>query len=102
MDPSPPKTEAGIAETPGPLPEADLVLPLGDRIKQMWSIIKDQPIKATEMAYVILYDISNDKVRPQIAKYLEKQGCTRNQKSVFIAKTENPHFQEIYETLNTL
>ena len=91
--------EAGIAETPGPLPEADLVLPLGDRIKQMWSIIKDQPIKATEMAYVILYDISNDKVRPQIAKYLEKQGCTRNQKSVFIAKTENPHFQEIYETL---
>jgi CRISPR-associated endonuclease Cas2 len=90
---------AGIAEAPDPLPEADRVLPLEARIKRMLLIVKDQPIKATEMTYLIMYDISNDKVRLQIAKYLEKQGCARIQKSVFIVKTENPHFQEIYETL---
>ena len=46
-----------------------------------------------------MYDISNDKVRLQIAKYLLKQGCVRIQKSVFMVKSSNKHFQEIYDTL---
>lgn len=91
--------EAGIQEIPGPRPEADPVLPLTDRIRLMLQIIRDRPVKATEMTYLILYDITEDKVRNQIAKYLEKQGCIRIQKSVFIARSENPRFQEIHDTL---
>lgn len=51
------------------------------------------------MTYLILYDISNDKVRTQIAKYLLQQGCMRIQKSVFMVKSKNKQFQEIYDTL---
>jgi len=92
--------EAALSHPPEePLSEADQVQPLKERIRQMLGIIKDQPVKATEMTYLIMYDISSDKVRLQVAKYLERQGCVRIQKSVFIVKTENPHFQEIHDTL---
>lgn len=90
---------AGISETPEIIAEVDRVLPLTARIQLILNIFKDKPIKATEMTYLIMYDISNDKVRLQISKYLERQGCVRIQKSVFIAKTGNPHFQDIYNTL---
>lgn len=92
-------SEAGINEHPDPLPEADRILPLQERIGKMLNIFKSRPIKATEMTYLIMYDITSDKVRLQIAKYLEQQGCIRIQKSVFIVKTENPHFQKIHDDL---
>ncbi len=90
--------EAGIQESVV-IPEEDLMPELSARIQQMLNIIKASPVKATEMIYLIMYDISEDKVRYQIAKYLEKRGCIRIQKSVFIARSENKHFQEISETL---
>ena len=40
------------------------------------------------MTYLICYDISDDKIRTRLAKRLEKAGCVRLQKSVFVA----PHF----------
>jgi CRISPR-associated endonuclease Cas2 len=92
--------EAGINE-PAKSQEGELMLlPLSERIGRMLNIIRSEPVKATEMTYLIMYDITNDKVRLQIAKYLEKQGCFRIQKSVFIVKTENLHFQTIHDTLN--
>ena len=91
--------QAGIGEPAAPLSEADRMLPLPDRVQRMLNIIRDGPVKATQMTYLIMYDISDDKVRLQVAKYLEKQGCIRIQKSVFIAKTENKHFQEMADTL---
>lgn len=90
---------AGITEAPPPLLEGEEMLPLQDRIRRMLGIIQDSPIKATDMVYLIMYDISNDKVRLQISKYLERQGCIRIQRSVFLARTDNPHFQEIHDTL---
>ncbi|MEZ5040694.1 MAG: CRISPR-associated endonuclease Cas2 [Saprospiraceae bacterium] len=72
---------------------------LSDRIKAILQIVRDQPIKATEMTYLIMYDITDDKVRTQIAKYLIKQGCIRIQKSVFLLKSSNKVFDEILETL---
>jgi CRISPR-associated endonuclease Cas2 len=75
------------------------LLTLSERVKVILQIIKSEPIKATEMTYLIMYDISNDKVRLQIAKYLLKQGCVRIQKSVFMVKSSNKHFKEIHEAL---
>jgi CRISPR-associated protein Cas2 len=40
------------------------------------------------MTYLICYDIIDDKLRTRLAKRLEKAGCIRLQKSVFVA----PHF----------
>lgn len=89
---------AGISEIAAPDP-ADELLPLAERIGLILQIVKDNPIKATQMTYLIMYDITDDKVRHQISKYLERQGCIRIQKSVFITKTENQHFQEIHDAL---
>lgn len=75
------------------------LLDFKERIKAILQILKDEPEKATKMTYLIMYDISDNKVRTQIAKYLLKQGCTRVQKSVFLLKSENKVFQEIFETL---
>lgn len=51
------------------------------------------------MIYLIMYDIENNKIRTQISKYLIRQGCIRIQKSVFIARSDHPKFQDIYDTL---
>lgn len=72
---------------------------LEDRIAQILQILKAEAVKSTQMIYLVMYDISEDKVRHQIAKYLEKKGCMRIQKSVFLARSENKYFQEIYDTL---
>lgn len=90
---------AGIAVPPSEPSDLEGLLTLENRIKKVLQIVKEAPIKATEMTYLIMYDISNDKVRTQIAKYLLKQGCMRIQKSVFMVKSSNKAFQEIYDTL---
>ena len=47
------------------------------------------------MVYFIMYDIENNKVRTQVAKYLIKKGCTRVQKSIFLANTNRTVYSEI-------
>jgi CRISPR-associated endonuclease Cas2 len=93
--------EAGILPVQS-IPKEDQLLQLNERIQQILQIIKEEPIKATQMNYLIMYDITENKVRYQIAKYLEKKGCVRIQKSVFLAKTENKYFQEIHDTLKEI
>lgn len=90
--------EAGLNEPPAD--KTETLRPLADRIRDMLNIVQSEPAKATDMTYLIMYDITSDKVRTQIAKYLERQGCIRIQKSVFIARSESRNFQEICDTLN--
>ena len=40
------------------------------------------------MHYVICYDLENDRLRGHVAKLLQKKGCSRVQRSVFVA----PHY----------
>jgi CRISPR-associated endonuclease Cas2 len=75
---------------------------LPNRIKAILGIIRHKPQKATTMNYMIMYDIENNKVRRMISKYLQQQGCLRIQKSVFMANTEHPKFNSIYETLKDI
>ena len=89
---------AGIKEKPQEPPDTDLP-DLNERIAAILQIVKSEPIKATEMTYLIMYDITDDKVRTQIAKYLIKQGCVRIQKSVYLVKSKNKQFTEIHQTL---
>ena len=64
--------------------------------------ISGKNLKATEMLYFVMYDIENDKVRTHIAKYLERQGCLRVQKSIFFAETERSVFNKIHTDLKTI
>lgn len=72
---------------------------LPERIKKMLHIIRDKPVKATDMLSIIMYDIENDKVRTQIAKYLIKKGCIRIQKSVYMLRAEKKLYSKIAEDL---
>ncbi|TAD93188.1 MAG: CRISPR-associated endonuclease Cas2 [Bacteroidetes bacterium] len=76
--------------------------PLPNRIKTILGIVRHKPQKATTMNYLIMYDIENNKVRTAVSKYLEKQGCVRIQKSVFMANTDQQKFADIHHTLKDI
>lgn len=78
---------------------ADEMLPLNERIERVLGIVKSNNNKPTTMNYFIMYDIEDNKVRVQIAKFLIKKGCTRVQKSIFLANTERVVFNELHKTL---
>jgi CRISPR-associated endonuclease Cas2 len=73
---------------------------LDERIQAILGIFKSKPLKSTEMNYLIMYDISDNKVRTQIANFLIREGCIRIQKSVYLVRSENKKFDEIYAALS--
>ncbi|HPP93636.1 MAG TPA: CRISPR-associated endonuclease Cas2 [Bacteroidales bacterium] len=80
-------------DEPEPLEE------LHERIRKILGIFGNLDKKVGKMIYFIMYDIENNKVRNYIAKYLTRKGCTRVQKSIFIANTERKLYDEIQGTL---
>lgn len=93
--------EAGLApvsKNPASSSEDELA-PLPDRIRRILDILQPNPIKSTTMNYLIMYDIENNKVRRLVAKYLEKKGCVRVQKSVFLIHSDHKKFDDIRKTL---
>jgi CRISPR-associated protein Cas2 len=75
---------------------------LETRIGKILNLYKRHKLKAGNMIYFIMYDITNNKVRHQIAKYLENKGCTRVQKSIFIKDSDRKTFREIHESLKVV
>jgi CRISPR-associated protein Cas2 len=94
--------KAGIENSP-PLQEhnnnPDELEPLSERIQRILGIVKNLENITSKMIYFVMYDIENTKVRTQVAKYLIKKGCTRVQKSIFLANTQRPVFDEIRNDL---
>lgn len=90
----------GIAEENAPSDEGCPELP--ERLRHMLHILRNKPVKATDMIYLIMYDIENDKIRNAVAKYLISKGCIRIQKSVFIARTSSRLFQEIFKAMKEI
>ena len=78
----------------------DKIEPLPDRIKRILGITKNQKLNSKEMIYFVMYDIENNKVRNQIAKYLIKKGCARVQRSIFLAKTDRKIYNQIKNDLS--
>jgi len=50
----------------------------------------------------ILYDITDNKLRVQLAKYLLAKGCQHVQKSVFLGNISKSIFNEIFSTISDL
>ena len=93
------KAPSGSAAGSGIIDEEDAMPSLPDRIRMILGIIRHQKPDATDMNYLILYDITDNKVRRLVARYLKQQGCVRIQKSVFMASTSHPKFNQIHQTL---
>ena len=51
------------------------------------------------MLFFVMYDIENNKVRRYVVKYLERKGCTRVQKSIFLADLSIEQYQDIRNDL---
>lgn len=54
------------------------------------------------MICFIMYDITSNKVRTSIAKFLLKKGCTRVQKSIFMADMPSDEVQDIAQKLSEI
>ncbi len=93
---------AGIANTQ-PLRQTedswDETDTLNERISKVLNLFNNSSHNAGTMIYFIMYDIENDKIRTRIAKFLINKGCTRVQKSIFLAETPRKLFDEIFQTL---
>jgi len=74
------------------------LLPLDKRVKQILDLT-DKKVKITNMLFLVMYDIENDKVRNEVAKYLIRKGCIRIQKSVYMANLKRETYAEIHKTL---
>ncbi len=77
----------------------DSLLPLDQRVKKILELYHDAGQTPERMIFFVMYDIEDDKVRRYVAKYLERKGCVRVQKSVFLAEAHRKIYQEIGETL---
>ncbi len=55
------------------------------------------------MHYFIAYDITHDRLRRKVIKILERNGCVRVQKSVFLGGYIAPaHYREMLQQLQAL
>lgn len=54
------------------------------------------------MICFIMYDITSNKVRTSIAKFLLKKGCTRVQKSIFMADMPSDEVEDIAQKLTEI
>ncbi len=75
------------------------LLSLQERIHRILNIVLYKKRKAGNMICFIMYDITSNKVRSRIAKYLLGKGCTRIQKSIFMADLPVSTYNEINDAL---
>ena len=68
---------------------------LRDKVDFLIGVVNRQQRKATDMLFFIMYDIESNKVRREIAKYLEDKGCFRIQKSIFLASADRSVYEQI-------
>ena len=54
------------------------------------------------MLFFVMYDIESNNVRYNIAKYLIRKGCTRIQRSIFLADLSSSVYQEIRQDLTEI
>ena len=93
---------AGISESVVPnrlYNEMEDLLELEERIRRVLGIIDNVKRPATNMLFFVMYDIESNKVRNQVAKFLIRKGCTRVQRSIFLADLANSEYNSIRQDL---
>lgn len=72
---------------------------LEERLRKLLGIVNDNKRPSNHMLFFVMYDIESNKVRRQIVKYLQSKGCTRVQKSIFLADLPTADFEQIKSDL---
>lgn len=68
---------------------------IDDRLNRIFQLSQRARQNPNTMLFFVMYDIESNKVRRLVRKYLEAKGCTRIQRSIFLAETP-------VETFNTI
>lgn len=72
---------------------------LKERVDFLIGVVNKPQQTATNMLFFVMYDIESNKVRREIAKYLDDKGCFRIQKSIFLADLDRTVFEQIKSDL---
>ena len=65
--------------------DCEALTPLEDRVQRILGLSDNARKRKDRMLFFVMYDIESDKVRRLVVKYLIREGCTRIQKSIFLA-----------------
>ena len=87
-----------ITSTPTPT-DVTGIESLSERVQKVLGLINREERKPTDMLFFVMYDIEDDKVRHQVAKYLLAKGCSRIQNSIFLADLSNEMYDKIRSDL---
>lgn len=71
-----------------------------ERIKIILGIVNRVNRPASHMLFFVMYDIESNKVRNQVVKYLQRKGCVRVQRSIFLADLEMSEYESIRTDLS--
>lgn len=94
------RRRAGLDEAlpPNRAPSTEASLEsLQARVQQIFNIVQRTQRPASNMIFFVMYDIESNKVRTLVSKYLLGKGCTRIQRSIFLADLST----EVFETIKT-
>jgi len=78
---------------------ADTLPTLQQRIDAILGIVHKTEKQGGNMLFFIMYDIESNKVRYNVVKYLERMGCHRIQKSIFLANLSIEKYESIRSSL---
>ena len=78
---------SGINDSPkiGVKDDSEALTPLEERVQDILGLSDNARKRKDRMLFFVMYDIESDKVRRLVVKYLIREGCTRIQKSIFLA-----------------
>lgn len=88
-----------VPEEGGQCEDTEKLVSLEDRVKNILGITDNVKKNPNRMLFFVMYDIESNKVRTQVVKYLERCGCSRIQKSIFLAEASIEIFRKIQEDL---
>lgn len=78
---------------------ADTMPTLQQRIDAILGVVHKTEKRGNKMLFFIMYDIESNKVRYNVVKYLERMGCYRIQKSIFLANLSMEKYESIRSSL---
>ena len=83
-----------------PIGNIDSLPTLEERVKVLLGIVnKNRKPIDNSMLFFVMYDIESDKVSYYVVKYLERMGCHRIQKSIFLADISVEKYEAIKRDL---
>ena len=85
----------GVPPNHPPTMSMDLLPSVEDRVKMVFGLVNNKERRHSNMLFFVMYDIESDKVRRYVVKYLERMGCIRVQKSIFLADLEPSKYNSI-------